>query len=204
MRDSSFNGGPRKTTSSSKLQSGDGNNKDGKSAFLCPCHMFTNDFMGTMYTSHQQWWQVAQRLQWSFARGNIMGHGQQQNREQRNSGLYVEAISTRTHSSAVMGAFNCPCIYHLSCWVSWCAGLVCNVTPLACSSPAMKGSLLMQSEIHTFSLCVVSSSCIDCLYLTQAHPHNVMHSTNNIKSVQFPYGFYYRHLGSRPVEIIWE
>jgi len=120
MLDSSFNGGPRKTTSS-KLQSGDGNNKDGKSAFLCPCHLFTNDFMGVMYTAHQQWRWVAQRLQWSFARGNIMGHGQQQNREQRNSDLYVVAISTRAHSSAVMGAFNCPCIYHLS---SECHGVL--------------------------------------------------------------------------------
>jgi len=44
----------------------------------------------------------------SFARGSIMGHGQQQNQEQRNSDLYVVAISTRAHSSAVMSAFNCP------------------------------------------------------------------------------------------------
>jgi len=31
-------------------------------------------------------------------------HGQQQNQEQRNSDLYVVAVSTRAHSSAVMGA----------------------------------------------------------------------------------------------------
>jgi len=91
------------------------------------------------------------------------------------------------------------------CWIS----VQCDTTCMSPShyqlgSPAMKSSLLMQSEIHTFSLCVVSCSCIDCLYLAQAHPHSVMHSTNNNKSVQFPYGFYYLHLGSRPVEIIWK
>ena len=98
MLDSSFNGGPtplaHKTTSSKATERQSEQQRRQECVFFCPCHLFTNDFMGIMYTAHQQWWRVAQRLQWSFARGSIMGYGQQQKCEQHNSILYVAAIST--------------------------------------------------------------------------------------------------------------
>jgi len=93
-------------------------NKDGESAFICPCHLFTDDFSdGNTYTEHQQW-QEAERLQWSFARVRWAA-------TETGEIRLVAVLEMFEHEY-----FQCPCIQQPSFLLNaWCAGPVCTVTP---------------------------------------------------------------------------
>ena len=104
-----------------------------------------------MYIAWQQWCRQAQRFQWGFAKGSIVGNGQQQNLEQRSSYKYFSSymsLGPPRHFSAAMSAFSCPSCLH-------------DVLHQCLPQP-----------INSVAVFCKSCACCDCLCLTW---HNVLH-----------------------------
>jgi len=112
----------------------------------------------TMYTAHQQWWWVTQRLQWSFAGGTVVGYGQQQKWEQRNSDLYLVATSYNICSSPFICLYECfqLSIYTAISSVECMLCLICMQCDTTCAFP----SACHISSPATYSLRSVHSHCV--------------------------------------------
>lgn len=77
-----------------------------------------------MYIAWQQWCRQAQRFQWGFAKGSIVGDGQQQNLEQRSSYKYfssykyIMSLGPPRHFSAAMRVLSVAKVACMMCCIS--------------------------------------------------------------------------------------
>lgn len=127
--------------------------------------------LGTVYTTHQQQQEEAQRL----CQREYHGRQAAKKWEQQNRDLYLVAI-LKSFICWHESAFSCPCVQVSLVLSTRCAQSVCSMymymTPYVCLLQPINSSCfiaLSLRSMHTL-LTVCSIMCwIDCICLTQAH-----------------------------------